>query len=185
MSGDDWQKFANLRCLLAWQWSMPGAPLLFMGAELAPWQEWNDAAELPWHLAEHAPHRGVHDLIESMNAVGDEWPALWHRDTDPGGFQWLDANDAAHSMYAFIRWGDAGATAVVCIANFTPVPRPGYRVGSAVGRRLGGRPRHRLTELVGEWTSRLRRQFRRRRRSLATISWPLRLTCVRARTPPP
>lgn len=129
MSGDDWQKFASLRNLLAWQWSMPGVPLLFMGAELAPWQEWNDAAELPWHLAEHPPHKGVGDTIAAMNAIADRWPALWERDTDQAGFQWLDANDAAHSMFAFTRWGDGGKQAVVCIANFTAVARPGYRVG--------------------------------------------------------
>ncbi len=129
MSGDDWQKFANLRCLLAWQWAMPGAPLVFMGTELASWQEWNDGAELPWHLAEYAPHRGVHDLIQSMNATSDTWPALWERDTDPAGFEWLDADNAQDSVFAFTRWGVDGASAVVCIANFTPVPRPGYRVG--------------------------------------------------------
>ena len=64
-----------------------------------------------------------------MNGIADDWPALWERDTEPAGFQWLDANDADHSMYAYTRWGLDGATALVCIANFTPVPRPGYRVG--------------------------------------------------------
>jgi 1,4-alpha-glucan branching enzyme len=129
MGGDDWQRFAALRALYAWQWSLPGSPLVFMGAELAPWQEWNDESELPWHLLDHRAHRGVFDLIGGLNAAADDWPALWRRDTDPGGFQWLDADDAAHSLYAFLRWDVDGATAVVCIANFTPVPRPGYRVG--------------------------------------------------------
>ncbi len=129
MGGDDWQKFAALRALYAWQWSMPGSPLLFMGAELAPWQEWNDESELPWHLLEHRSHRGVHDLLGALSGAADAWPALWCRDTDPGGFQWLDADDAAHSLYAFTRWGPDGDHAVACIANFTPVPRPGYRVG--------------------------------------------------------
>jgi len=129
IGGDDWQRFAGLRALLAWQWSLPGSPLVFMGAELAPWQEWNDASELPWHLLEHAAHRGVHDVVQTINAVADEWPALWRRDDEPGGFQWLDADDADHSMYAFARWDTAGAAAVICIANFTPPSRPGYRVG--------------------------------------------------------
>ena len=61
--------------------------------------------------------------------LADEWPALWRRDNEPGGFQWLDADDADHSMYAFARWDTAGAAAVICIANFTPLARPGYRVG--------------------------------------------------------
>jgi 1,4-alpha-glucan branching enzyme len=129
IGGDDWQRFAALRTLFAWQWSIPGSPLLFMGAELAPWQEWNDAAELPWHLLDHAPHKGVHDLIQAINRISDAWPALWRRDQEPGGFQWLEADDADHSLYAFVRWDVDGAAAVVCIANFTPVARHGYRVG--------------------------------------------------------
>ncbi|MEM8621797.1 MAG: 1,4-alpha-glucan branching protein GlgB [Actinomycetota bacterium] len=129
MGGDDWQRFAGLRALLAWQWAMPGAPLVFMGTEMAPWQEWNASAELPWHLLEHAPHRGVRDLLAVLNRTSDRWPALWRRDCEPGGFQWLDADDAADSVYAFLRWDTDGRSAVACLANFTPVPRPGYRIG--------------------------------------------------------
>ncbi len=129
MAGDDWQKFATLRALYAWQWVMPGPPLLFMGSELAPWDEWHAEHGLPWHLLDHGPHRGVRDLIAALNRMADEWPAVWRRDTDPAGFQWLDADDAAHSIYPFLRWDRDGDSAVACIANFTPVPRRGYRVG--------------------------------------------------------
>ncbi|MEM1332111.1 MAG: 1,4-alpha-glucan branching protein GlgB [Actinomycetota bacterium] len=129
MGGDDWQRFAALRALLAWQWATPGAPLVFMGTELAPWQEWNDASGLPWHLLEHASHRGVHDLLIRINRLHADHAALWRRDDEPAGFQWLDADDRQHSIYAFLRWGEHGAAAIACIANFTPVPRPGYRVG--------------------------------------------------------
>jgi 1,4-alpha-glucan branching enzyme len=129
MSGDDWQRFANLRSLLAWTWAHPGPPLVFMGTELAPWGEWNDAAGLPWHLLEHAAHRGVRDLVSSMNGVLTTWPALWQRDRDPAGFQWLEADDADHSCFAFLRWGREVREVVACIASLTPVPRPGYRVG--------------------------------------------------------
>lgn len=129
MGGDDWQRFASLRALLAWQWSTPGAPLVFMGTELASWQEWNDAADLPWHLLEHPSHRGVHDLLGRINRLHQEFAPLWRRDDEPGGFQWLDADDREHSIYAFLRWGEHGTSVVACIANFTPVPRPGYRVG--------------------------------------------------------
>ena len=129
MPGDDWQRFANLRALYAWMWSLPGAPLLFMGAELAPLGEWNEAGSLPWHLLDHAPHRGVRDLLAALNRVTAAWPALHERDHDPMGFQWLDANDRDRSMFSFLRWGHAGATAVACVANFTPVPRTAERVG--------------------------------------------------------
>ena len=129
LAGDDWQRFATLRALYAWMWALPGAPLVFMGSELAPWTEWDEAGSLPWHLLEHAAHRGVRDLVAALNAAADAWPAVWEHDDDPAGFEWLDADDAEHSVYAFTRWAADGLHAVVCIANFTPVPRPGYRVG--------------------------------------------------------
>lgn len=129
MPGDDWQRFANLRALYGWMWAHPGAPLVFMGAELGMWEEWNETTGLPWHLLDHAPHRGLHDLFAALNGASDDWPALWQRDREPMGFQWLDADDAASSVYGFLRWGIEGVEAVACVANLTPVPRPGYRVG--------------------------------------------------------
>jgi 1,4-alpha-glucan branching enzyme len=129
MVGDDWQRFANLRALYAWMWALPGAPLLFMGAELAAWTEWNEDGGLPWHLLDHAPHRGVRDLLVALNTRADEWPAVWQRDHDASSFQWLDADDDQHSVFAFLRRAHDGSQAVACLANFTPVPRGGYRVG--------------------------------------------------------
>ena len=129
MSGDDWQKFATMRMLLAWQWALPGPPLLFMGSELAPWSEWSEAAGVDWSIGDHAPHAAMRRLVTDLNDGADRAPALWQRDTDPTAFEWLDVDDAEHSIYAFIRWANDGRSAVVCIANWTPVPRPGYRVG--------------------------------------------------------
>ncbi len=100
-----------------------------MGAELAPFTEWNESTGLPWHLLDHAPHRGVRDLLTELNRRSDAWPAVYERDHEVTGFQWLDADDADNSMYSFLRWGYAGGAAVACVANFTPVPRPGHRVG--------------------------------------------------------
>ena len=138
MPGDDWQKFANLRALYAWMWALPGAPLVFMGAELAPWHEWSESAPLPWHLLDHSSHRGVRDTLVQLNQLADKWPAVWNGDTDHSSFRWLDADNADQSVYAFVRF-DAAATlmrdaaaatgSVVCLANFTPVPVGGYRVG--------------------------------------------------------
>ena len=118
-----------MRALYAWMWALPGAPLLFMGAELAPYTEWSEATELEWSLLDYAPHRGVHDLLVALNRAVVGWPALYERDHEPDGFQWLDADDAAGSTYAFLRWGIDGRTAVACVANFSLNPRIGYRVG--------------------------------------------------------
>lgn len=137
MSGDDWQKFATLRLLLAWQWAIPGPPLLFMGSEFAPWSEWSEASGLDWSLGAHPPHAGTAELVRTLNRASDREPALWSRDTDPTAFEWLDVDDVEHSMYSFIRWATDGRSALIAIANWTPVPRAGYRVGTPWG---------------GEWT---------------------------------
>lgn len=129
MPGDEAQRFANLRALYAWMWALPGAPLLFMGAELAPYTEWSESTELSWDLLDHALHRGVRDLVVELNHVAVQWPALYVRDHDVGGFEWLDADDAARSTYAFLRWGVDGQTAVVCVANFSNAPLLDYQVG--------------------------------------------------------
>ena len=108
---------------------MPGAPLLFMGAEIAPFTEWSESSGLPWHLLDFAPHRGVRDLLTDLNRRAEEWPCVHERDHEPTGFQWLEADSADESIYAFLRWGHGGGSSVACVANFTPVPRQGHRIG--------------------------------------------------------
>ena len=97
MSGDDWQKFATLRLLYAWQWALPGAPLLFMGSELAPWSEWRHDRSLDWSLADHPSHSGVLELVRRLNGAAARHAALWERDDDPTSFEWLEVEDADHS----------------------------------------------------------------------------------------
>ncbi len=129
MPGEEAQRFANLRALYAWMWALPGAPLLFMGAELAPYEEWNESIALPWGLLEYAFHRGVRDLLVALNRVAAEWPALYERDHEYTSFEWLDADDAEGCTYAFLRWGARGGAAIACVANFSHTPHAGYRVG--------------------------------------------------------
>jgi len=134
MPGDDWQRFASLRALYAWMWSHPGAQLLFMGAEIAQRREWSHDTSLDWHLLEHASHAGVRDLLRELNRLEAEHPALWRLDHTHEGFTWLEANDGDHSTYAFLRRGTDGDRPVVVVANLTPVPRHGYRLGVPEGR---------------------------------------------------
>jgi 1,4-alpha-glucan branching enzyme len=131
MPGDRWQQFANLRALYGWMWAHPGRPLLFMGAEVAQEQEWSHDRSVDWHLLDDPLHAGVRDLVRRLNAVTAEHPALHVADDDPDGFAWLAADDADHSVYAFERRIPGGdeRDVVVCVANLTPVPRHGYRVG--------------------------------------------------------
>jgi 1,4-alpha-glucan branching enzyme len=133
MPGDRWQKFANLRALYAYQWAHPGKKLLFMGGELGEWDEWNHDGSLHWNLLEYAEHEGVQALVRELNRVYRETPALWQVDFEPAGFRWLEVNDAANNVFAFVRFGTGDAKPLVCALNLSPVPREGYRVGLPVG----------------------------------------------------
>jgi 1,4-alpha-glucan branching enzyme len=135
MPGDDWQKFANLRLLYAYQWSQPGKKLLFMGGEFAQWSEWKHDGSLEWHLLEFDRHRGVSDLVRDLNRVYREEPALHEMDCDPAGFEWVVGDDRDNSVLAYLRKGGPDARPILVVVNFTPVVREGYRVGvPAAGR---------------------------------------------------
>ncbi|WP_193610425.1 1,4-alpha-glucan branching protein GlgB [Nocardioides lijunqiniae] len=127
MPGDRWQQLANLRAYLAYMWAHPGKQLLFMGCELGQESEWAEARELDWWLLEHPEHRGVHDLVRDLNRTYVDSPAMWSRDGDPAGFQWVDANDAGRSTYTFVRRGDGPD--LVCVSNFRDHPHEGFRLG--------------------------------------------------------
>jgi 1,4-alpha-glucan branching enzyme len=130
MPGDRWQRFANLRSLYAWMWAHPGKQLLFMGGELAQEREWSEERSLDWHLLDDDLHRGVQRLLRDLNGVEAREPALWTADFTPDGFHWIDANDSDQSVYSFLRFDPRGTgRPVACVANLTPVPRHGYRLG--------------------------------------------------------
>ena len=130
MSGDYWQKFANLRALYGFMWAHPGKKLLFMGGEFAQWNEWNDETSLDWNLLDFPQHAGVHSLIRDLNAFYRRTPALYEIDFDPAGFEWISANDSDNSVLAFVRRGHDPARAIVCVCNFTPLVRHDYRIGA-------------------------------------------------------
>jgi 1,4-alpha-glucan branching enzyme len=134
MPGDEWQRFANLRLLYAYQFAQPGKKLLFMGAELAQRSEWNHESSLEWGLLEHAPHEGVRRLVADLARLHRDVPALHELDTTPDGFEWVDASDRAASVLSFLRTDRSGRP-VLFVVNFTPVPRHRYRVGVPVGGR--------------------------------------------------
>ena len=128
MPGDDWQRFANLRLLLAMQSFMPGKALLFMGAELAQRGEWAESRGLDWHLLDHAPHRGVQRLVGDLNRLVAATPALHELDFDQRGFQWIDCHDNEQSVFSWLRIARDG-TCCAIVLNCTPVPRGGYHLG--------------------------------------------------------
>jgi 1,4-alpha-glucan branching enzyme len=132
MPGDDWQRFANLRLLYGYMYAQPGKKLLFMGSEVAPWDEWNHDAAVPWDLLEHAPHEGVRRWVADLNRLHRDVRALHELDTDPAGFEWISADDTVNSVLVFLRRARSGAPVMVA-CNFTPIARENYRVGAPEG----------------------------------------------------
>ncbi|HNQ73389.1 MAG TPA: 1,4-alpha-glucan branching protein GlgB [Verrucomicrobiota bacterium] len=130
MPGDEWQRFANLRVLLGYQWLFPGKKLLFMGGELGQGGEWNANGEVEWHLLNAGPyHRGIQQMVADLNRLYRAQPGLWQADFDPQGFQWIDASDNQNSVMSFIRREPERVSELVVILNLTPVPRHKYRIG--------------------------------------------------------
>jgi len=134
MPGDDWQRFANLRLLLGYQWLFPGKKLLFMGGEIAEAVEWCEDRGLNWKAAsDGSPNQGVQNWVRDLNHFYREQPSLWEADFDPVGFQWVNCNDRENSVLTFIRNAKSGGAAFLVAVNFTPVPRSDYRVGVPEG----------------------------------------------------
>jgi 1,4-alpha-glucan branching enzyme len=131
MPGDDWQKAANLRLLLAMLYTRPGKKLLFQGAEFGQRGEWNADFSLDWHLCGEPQHAGVQQLHKDLGRIYLGNDPLWIWDVEPRGFSWIDCSDNSQSVISFLRHGPQGHLA--CIFNFTPVPLYNYRIGLPQG----------------------------------------------------
>lgn len=169
MPGDEWQQFANLRLLYGYQYTHPGKKLLFMGGEFGQGPEWDHDRALDWYVLDYAPHQGLMRLVEDLNRLYRETPALHGGDFDPAGFEWIDCHDAEQSVLVYLR--RAGDDLVVVALNFTPVPRFHYRIGLPAGGdyaevlntdseryggsnlgNLGGRPAEPLAWMDRPWS---------------------------------
>lgn len=134
MPGDDWQKFANLRLLLGYMYAEPGKKLLFMGGELAQWNEWAHDGSLDWKLLAYERHAAIRNWVTALNNLYRNEPALYQQDCEPAGFEWIDASDSEQSIISFIRKGDLEDSIMLAVCNFTPQTHNNYRIGvSLVG----------------------------------------------------
>jgi 1,4-alpha-glucan branching enzyme len=129
MPGDDWQRLANLRLLLAYQFTHPGKKLLFMGGEFAQWREWNHDEALQWELTKYDRHKGIQLLVRDLNALYKSNSPLHDFDFDGRGFEWADFKDWENSVIAFVRKSAGERKLVLVVCNLTPVPRLKYRIG--------------------------------------------------------
>ncbi|MBN1856955.1 MAG: 1,4-alpha-glucan branching protein GlgB [Dehalococcoidia bacterium] len=135
MSGDDWQKFANLRAMFGYMHGMSGKKLLFMGGEIAQWSEWNHDGSVDWHLLDYDRHQQIRTWVSRLNEAYRTVPALHELDCEPAGFEWVSADDTEQSTLAFLRKNRSGNDIVLVVCNFTPVVRHDYVLGVPRGGR--------------------------------------------------
>jgi 1,4-alpha-glucan branching enzyme len=109
-------------------WAHPGKKLLFMGGEFGQWREWTETESLDWHLIEEPLHGGIQKLIRDLNNVYGPEPALWEADSEPAGFEWLDVDNALENIVAFARRSPSTGREIICVCNFSAVPKKGYRL---------------------------------------------------------
>jgi 1,4-alpha-glucan branching enzyme len=128
MPSDPWQKFANLRMFYAWMYAHPGKKLLFMGGEFGQWREWNHDTSLDWHLLQYPLHSGTRRLLQHLNYLYTNEPALYELDDSFEGFEWVDFHDSENSVVAFLRKARSGSP-LLFVVNATPIPRHAYRLG--------------------------------------------------------
>ncbi|RXG23815.1 1,4-alpha-glucan branching protein GlgB [Leeuwenhoekiella aequorea] len=129
MPGTEWQRFANLRLMFGYMFTHPGAKLIFQGGEFAQSKEWNFQQSLDWHLLEYEFHTGIQNCIRDLNKLYKNYPALYEKQFDHSGFEWLEWNDSENSVLTYMRKGEKPKETLVVICNFTPVPRENYRIG--------------------------------------------------------
>ncbi|HEX8675400.1 MAG TPA: 1,4-alpha-glucan branching protein GlgB [Longimicrobium sp.] len=129
MPGDAWRKAANLRMALGFMWAHPGKKLLFMGGEFGQWGEWSEGRSLDWHLLDEPLNAGIQRFMRDLNALYARESAFWDSDCTHEGFQWIDFHDVEQTVLSFLRRSTATGEELVFACNFTPIPRPDYRIG--------------------------------------------------------
>ncbi|MRJ76779.1 1,4-alpha-glucan branching protein GlgB [Aeromicrobium sp. SMF47] len=131
MPGDDWNKAAGVRGLLAFMWAHPGKQMLFMGGEFGQENEWAESGSLEWQQLQAPLHSGILHLVSDLNTFYRSAPALYSADSRPEGFRWIDASDVAGNVIGFLRIGSDGSQ-LACLANFSGSPHVDYRIGLPV-----------------------------------------------------
>ena len=129
MPGEPDDKFKNLKAAYTFMFCHPGKKLLFMGQEFGQLREWSEERELDWFLLREEKHRDLKDFVKALLKMYRKYPALYGMDTDPSGFEWINADDGDRSIYSFVRKSPTGRNNLLVICNFTPMDRPDYRVG--------------------------------------------------------
>ena len=137
--GDWWQKFATLRLLFGYQMTHPGKKLLFMGQEFGQWREWSETRSLDWNLVEQFDtHQQMLAWVRDLHKLYREQPALFQKDFDARGFQWIEANDADQSVFSYVRFAEDRSNFLVVVLQLHADPAPQLPHRRARSRLLPG-----------------------------------------------
>ena len=129
MPGYPDDKFKNLKVGYTYMFTHPGKKLLFMGQDFGQLREWSEERELDWYLLGEDNHKDLQNFVKDLLHTYRKYPALYAGDTDPEGFEWINADDADRSIFSYVRKSATGRNNVLVVMNFTPIDRPDYRVG--------------------------------------------------------
>jgi 1,4-alpha-glucan branching enzyme len=129
MSGDEWQRFSNLRLLYGFMFAHPGAKLLFMGSEFGQYNEWNFNSSLDWNLLDFSPHKTLQNFYKDLNKFYKNHPGFYKKQFSPEGFEWVSLDDANNSVLSFMRKGHDKKENILVICNFTPNVIEHYKIG--------------------------------------------------------
>ncbi len=135
MPGEMEDKFRNLKAAYTFMFAHPGKKLLFMGQDFGQLQEWSEERELDWFLLEEESHSKLRDFVRQLLLLYRKYPAMYAMDTDPSGFEWINAEDGNRSIFSFIRKSPTKRNNLLVVCNFTPIARPEYRVGVPKNKR--------------------------------------------------
>jgi 1,4-alpha-glucan branching enzyme len=115
--------------------ALPGKKLMFMGDEFGQWKEWGHGTSLDWHLLEDPRHRGLQRWVRDLNTQYRAEPALHELDFRTDGFAWIEADNAADGVLAFLRKGSAEHDQALVVCNFSGQVYRNFRVGVPRGGR--------------------------------------------------
>lgn len=129
MPGYPVDKYANLRVGYGYMIGHSGKKLLFMGQDFGQEREWSETRELDWYLLGEEQNRGMQEYVKELLAIYRKYPAMYTIDNDWTGFEWLNADDADHSVYSFYRKDETGKNNIMFVLNMTPMMWENYKVG--------------------------------------------------------
>ena len=134
MPGDYSNQLRCLKGFYAYLLAHPGKKLLFMGAELGQWHEWDDKGQLDWYLLDNEENQKIHQFFKDANAFYKRESALWEIDFSWEGFEWLVPDDNHNNVVVFLRKDQKGRD-LLCAVNFSPNTYENYRMGVPAHRK--------------------------------------------------